>query len=377
MLREQGYATAALGKWHQGMSVKAEADGTLKTTPVDFGFDYYFGFDAPEDGPYAFIENHRFAVAPTETIEDHPGEGVTNPQTQGMHWRKGAAARDWRFDECLSTIAKKADAWLEIQAAQGQEKPFFLYYAVPAPHAPWATASEFKGRSGAGQYGDYVMNVDAIVGQVMITLEKLKLKDNTLLFFSSDNGPVWYPQDIATFGHRAAGPWKGMKGDLTDAGHRMPFIACWPGTIPPGTSCDELICFTDIMSTLADITGKQLPVDAAEDSLDLLSLLRGDPPAQPIRPSIVHVNYGSYSVAIQEGDWKLILPQWIYAVKDGTIAPDHIVKTTGKGPTEKFQLYDLRNDPGEATNLFPQEPERAQSLFAALKEDIARGRSRN
>jgi arylsulfatase A len=156
-----------------------------------------------------------------EAIEDHPGEGVTNPETQGAHWRKGLAAPGWKFDGYLSTIAGKADAWLTEQSASGGKEPFFLYYAIPAPHAPWATASEFKGKSGAGQYGDYVMNVDAMIGQVLATLDKLKLKENTLIFFSSDNGPVWYPQDIEKFGHRAAGPWSGMKGALT-----VPDIAC-------------------------------------------------------------------------------------------------------------------------------------------------------
>ncbi len=376
LVKRRGYATACVGKWHQGMSATAQADGKLKVTPVDFGFDYYFGFDAPEQGPYAFIENKRFVVAPTETIEDHPGEGVTNPETQGLHWRKGLAAPGWKFEGYLSTIAGKADDWLAKHAAGGRGEPFFLCYAIPAPHAPWATAHDFKGKSGAGQYGDYVMNVDALIGQVLATLERLRLKDNTLIVFSSDNGPVWYAQDIETFGHRAAGPWKGMKGDLAEAGHHMPFIASWPGKIQAGSTCGELICFTDLLATLASLLGDKLPNDAGEDSFDLSPLLRGEKTAKPIRPSLVHVNYGSYTLAIREGDWKLILPAWVYVAKDGTITPDHIVETAGKGPTEKFQLYNLRTDPGEATNLFEQEPDKAKDLFSALKADIARGRSR-
>jgi arylsulfatase A-like enzyme len=376
LMKRQGYATACVGKWHQGMSSKAEADGTLKMSPVDFGFDYYFGFDAPEQGPYAFIENKRFVVAPTEMIEDHPGEGVTNPETQGAHWRKGLAAPGWKFEGYLATIAGKADAWLTKQSASGGKEPFFLYYAIPAPHAPWATASEFKGKSGAGQYGDYVMNVDAMIGQVMTTLDKLKLKKNTLIVFSSDNGPVWYAQDIEKFGHRAAGPWNGMKGALTDAGHRMPFIASWPGKIQAGSSCGELICFTDVMATMASLLGEKLPNDAGEDSFDISPLLRGEKPAQPIRNGMVHVNYGSYTLAIRDGDWKLILPAGVYAVQDGTITPDHVVETQGKGPNDKFQLFNLRTDPGEATNVFTKEPDKAKELFAVLKADIARGRSR-
>ena len=374
LMKRRGYATACVGKWHQGMSSKAEADGTLKMSPLDFGFDYYFGFDAPEQGPYAWIENRLFVVPPTETMADHPGEGVTNPETQGLHWRKGPAAPGWEFEGYLSPIADKADAWLENQT--GNNAPFFLYAAIPAPHAPWATASEFKGKSAAGQYGDYVMNVDAMIGRVMATLEKLKLNDNTLIVFSSDNGPVWYAQDIEKFGHRSAGPWNGMKGALTDAGHRMPFIASWPGKIEAGSSCDELICFTDMMATMASLLGEKLPNDAGEDSFDISPLLRGEKPAQPIRSSMVHVNYGSYTLAIRDGDWKLILPSGVYAVQDGTVTPDRIVETQGKGPNSQFQLYNLRADPSEATNVFTQEPDKARELFIALKADIALGRSR-
>jgi len=381
LMKRQGYTTACVGKWHQGMSSKAEADGTLKMTPLNFGFDYYFGFDAPEQGPYAWIENKRFIVAPTETIEDHPGEGVTNIETQGAHWRKGLAAPGWEFDGYLSTIASKADAWLEKQTKNNEQgtknnASFFLYYTIPAPHAPWATASEFKGKSGAGQYGDFVMEVDARIGQVIATLDKLKLKDDTLVFFSSDNGPVWYAQDIEKFGHRAAGPWNGMKGALTEAGHHMPFIASWPGKIQAGSTCGELICFADMLATVASLLGEKLPSDAGEDSFDFSPLLRGEKPARPIRSGMVHANYGSYTLAIREGEWKLILPSRVYAVQDGSITPDRIVETTGKSSTDKFQLYNLRTDPGEATNLFAQEPDKAKELFAALKADIARGRSR-
>lgn len=376
LLKRKGYATACVGKWHQGMSTKAEADGTLKMTPTDFGFDYYFGFDAPEQKPYAWIENKRFVVAPTEMIDDHPGQGVTNPETQGMHWRNGLAAPGWKFEGYLAPIAEKADEWLRKQSAGGGKEPFFLYYAIPAPHAPWATAPGFKGKSDAGQYGDYVMNVDAMIGQVLATLEKLKLSDNTLVLFSSDNGPVWYRQDIEKFGHRASGPWKGMKGDLTEAGHRMPFIARWPGKVPAGGSCGELISFADMLGTVASLLGEKLPDDAGEDSFDISPLLLGQKTGEPIRNSIVHVNYGSYTVAIRLGDWKLILPQWVYRVSDGSLEPDHFVETKGKGPTEKFQLYHLSADPGETTNLFTQEQAKAKELFDALKADVARGRSR-
>lgn len=375
-LKHRGYTTACIGKWHQGMSSEAQADGTLKFTPVDLGFDSYFGFDAPEQGPYAFIEDKRFVAAPALWLEDHPGVDVTNPETQGAHWRKGLAAPDWNFEKALPVIAAKADQWLSQHATAPDPKPFFLYYALPAPHAPWMTAAEFKGRSGAGPYGDYVMTVDAMAGRILATLERLKFKENTLVFFTSDNGPVWYEQDVARYQHHAAGPWRGRKGDLHEGGHRMPFIAAWPGRIQPGSTCDQLICFTDIFATLAALMGENLPPDAGEDSFDIGPLLRGEHLARPVRGSMIHVNYGSYNLAIRAGDWKLILPEWVYVVKDRTITPDHLVPAAGKGPKSGFELYNLREDPGERTNRFAREPARAAELFAILKADIQRGRSR-
>jgi arylsulfatase A-like enzyme len=130
------------------------------------------------------------------------------------------------------------------------------------------------------------------------------------------------------------------------------------------------------MATLASLLGEKLPDDAGGDSFDISPLLRGEKPAKPIRKGMVHVNYGSYTLAIREGDWKLILPEWVYVAKDGTITPDHIVETKDKGASEKFKLFNLRSDPGENTNLFAQEPEKAKELFAALKADLSRGRSR-
>ncbi len=168
-----------------------------------------------------------------------------------------------------------------------------------------------------------------------------------------------------------------MKGSLTEAGHHMPFIVSWPGKIQAGSSCGELICFADMLATIASLLGEPLPSDAGEDSFDISPLLLGEKPAVPIRKGMVHVNYGSYTLAIREGDWKLILSSDVYVVEDGTIAPDDLVETQGKVSNDKFQLYNLRTDPGEATNLFLQEPDKAKELFAALKADLARGRSRS
>lgn len=375
LMKRNGYATACIGKWHQGMSSKPGPDGVLTTTPVDFGFDYYFGFDAPEQGPYAFIENKRFVTPLTGMIPEHFGQDVTNPKTQGAHWGSGMASADWDFEQCLPRLAGKADDWVTRHTAAEATKPFFLYYAIPAPHAPWEAANEFRGKSGAGQYGDYVMTVDAMVGRLLGTLDKLHLKEKTLVCLSSDNGPVWYPRDISCYDHRAAGPWRGMKGDLHEGGHRVPFIARWPGKIHPGTSSDQLICLTDMIATYAAMVGDDLPEATAEDSLNILPLLLGQPRVEPIRSSMVHPNAATYTVAIRRGDWKLILPQSIYTVKDRAITPDHIVDTTDDR-SKPFELYNLRTDPAETINLAHQEPEKVRELFATLKAQIERGRTR-
>ena len=374
LMKRNGYATACIGKWHQGMSSKADADGNLPISPSNFGFDYYFGFDASEQPPYAFIENNRFVVPPTGMVEEYLDPTVTNSETQGRHIRPGSAAPNWDFDAILPTIANKTDVWLSKHLSEHKDQPFFLYYAIPAPHAPWLPGQTYAGKSSAGLYGDYVMAVDAVIGQTLETLKKLHLNEKTLVLFSSDNGPVWYDKDIERFKHRAAGQWKGMKGALTEAGHRMPFIARWPGQVPVATTCDHLICFTDIMATLATMVGDTLPNDAGEDSFDFMPLLRGQTPTTPIRTRQIHVNYGSYTVALREREWKLILPQWQYTVADRTISPDHVIAPKDKKSI--FELYNLHTDPSESNNLAEEKPAQVQALFTILKTEIEKGRSR-
>lgn len=376
LMKRNGYATACFGKWHQGLNWREAENGTLQTTPVDFGFDTYFGFDAPEQGPYAFIHNKRFVSPLTREITEQLGIDVKNPKAQGAHWYRGPASETWDFETCLPRLATKADDWIRQHAAKSQPQPFFIYHSIPAPHAPWLPVPQFKGKSGAGQYGDYVMTVDAIVGQFLEMLEKHRLAENTLVIFSSDNGPVWYAEDVERFRHKAVGHLRGMKGALHEGGHRMPFFVRWPGHTPRGASCDELICFTDMMATFAAIVGDELPADVAEDSMNILPLLEGKQTIAPIRANMIHPNWGSYTLAIRQGDWKLVLPEWVYTVKDQEIVPDQVVATDGKGSQNNFQLYNLRSDPSEKTNLAAEHMDTVRELFAALKADIRRGRSR-
>ena len=375
LMKRNGYATAAFGKWHQGMSRRTRNDGSLDVTPVDLGFDFYFGYDAPEQGPYVFIENRNYVAPLTREISEQLGQDVTNPKTQGAHWYTGPASEMWSFETALPRLGNRVDRWLEQHIADENAAPFFMYYAIPAPHAPWVPDKRFKGKSGAGQYGDYVMTMDALVGRVLDTLDRLKLTDETLVIFSSDNGPVWYEQDVERYGHRAVGEFSGMKGAMEEGGHRMPFFARWPGRIEVGSQSDALICFTDMMATFASIVGDKLPEDAGEDSYDILPHLLGEPTNRPIRSHLISPNWGSYNLSFREGSWKLILPPWTHQVRDGVLTPDHLVDTEGKTSRQRYQLFNLEDDPSESVDLSEEHPERVQLLFNRLLEEVKRGRS--
>ncbi len=222
-----------------------------------------------------------------------------------------------------------------------------LYVALPSPHTPWLPADKFKGETGAGMYGDFMAMVDGKVGEILKTLEQQNMSDETLVVFSSDNGPVWYADDVERFGHNSQGGLRGMKGDAYEAGHRMPFIVRWPGIVEPGSVTDQTISFTDLLATFADITGSELPPGAGEDSFSLLPVLTGDQPEdESIRPPVVSVSARGVR-AIQDGQWKLIEELG----SGGFTRPAHI--KSGPGDPEG-QLYNLAEDPSETNNLWQQ-----------------------
>jgi arylsulfatase A-like enzyme len=220
-------------------------------------------------------------------------------------------------------------------------------------------------------YGDFTMMVDAEIGRVLQALDKSGLAQNTLVIFTSDNGPVWYPADVEKFGHDCAGGWRGMKSDLWEAGHRMPFIVRWPGRVQAGTVSEQMICFTDLLATLTDICGAALPPEAGPDSFSFLPVLEGrQPPDVPIRPSLV-MQAGSVGsmMMIRSGDWK-----FINGLGAGGFTKPNSIKPRPGEPT--VQLYNLRKDPAEATNLAAQYPDKVKELQAAMKVIVENGRSR-
>jgi arylsulfatase A-like enzyme len=363
LAKSQGYRTAMVGKWHVGFKENGY-DKPLPGGPVDCGFDSYFGIRASTDiPPYFYIRDDKAVLPPSDHIEANNSEGWS--PIQGAFWRKGGIAPDLKLPEVLPRFTDEA---LEVIQSHKKDVPLMMYLAYPAPHTPWLPSEEFNGKSGAGMYGDFVMMVDGQIGRVLKGLREAGMEDDTLVLFSSDNGPVWYDTDVERFGHDAMGPLRGMKGDSWEAGHRMPFIARWPGTVQAGTVSERTICFTDFLATFADITGAKLSSEAGPDSFSFLSALKGK---KSHRPALVVRAGGSASMYhIRNAEWKLI-----NALGSGGFSKPKTEKPTPGGPTG--QLYNLEEDLGESNNLYTQYPERVEDMAAQLKRIIDAGRSRN
>ena len=361
MLKRQGYYTAGVGKWHLGLGSAERTDYSqpLRPSPVDHGFDYYFGIPASLDmEPYLYFENDRTVEQPTAAT---PGQN----SPRGVFWRKGAIAPSFKIDQVLPTLTAKAESIIRERASK--PKPFFLYLPLTGPHTPWVPLPEFAGRSKAGIYGDFTVQVDQTLGRVLKALNDSGAANNTLVIFTSDNGAHWTEEDKAQFPHRSNAGWRGEKADVFEGGHRIPFIARWPGQTPAGAVNSQLGCLTDLMSTAAAISGFKLPGNAGEDSYNLLPALRGEA-RKPIRNAIVH--HSSEGVfCIREGSWKLVLGLG----SGGFTLPKRIEPTAG-GP--QGQLYNLADDPAETRNLWLERPEHVRRLTALLERYQRQGHSR-
>ncbi|MCH8830938.1 MAG: arylsulfatase [Planctomycetes bacterium] len=367
LMKNCGYRTACVGKWHLGLGSAKKTDYSkpLHPCPNDYGFDYFFGIPASLDmQPYVFIENDRALADPTLTIK---GSGQARRGGKGF-WRGGPIAPGFRHIDVLPRITEKATAFIERHAKMHSDKPFFLYFPLSAPHTPWLPTQPFRGKSEAGGYGDFVTQVDDTVGRVMKTLDRLKLADNTLFILTSDNGAHWTPGDIRKFAHRANHFLRGQKADAWEGGHRVPFIVRWPGVVKPNSVSDQTVCLTDLMATLAALTNTPLPDNAGEDSFSILSVLRGERSKQPVRTAVVHHSLAGV-FAIRKGTWKLILGRG----SGGFSKPRRIKPKPGE-PTG--QLYDLAQDPSETKNVYLDHPQVVRALSSLLQRYQKSGRSR-
>jgi len=400
LLKEQGYHTAAVGKWHVGLEWQLKDElpdgekkpedrpvahrlGTVTDSagntfdpetwedlgvidynkpilggPTALGFDFFFGIAGSLDmPPYCFIENDKTVGMPNVEKAPYNAQQIKGYMTSG-----------WKDEEVDLRFTEKALEFIETVHNQHHDQPFFLYLTPSAPHRPCVAPDFLKGKSHAGPRGDMVMVVDWVVGKILEILDRLALADETLLIVTSDNGARPADVDGNTYGHKSCGDLRGYKGDIWDGGHREPFVARWPEVIKPGTVTDETICLADLMATIAAITGGELPRYAAEDSCSFLPTLFAKSLHRTVREAVVHHSVdGMFS--IRQGKWKLILG----CGSGGFVEPARIIP----GPAEPHgQLYNIENDTAEMDNLWKQKPEVVEQLSGLLAHYKRQGYSR-
>jgi len=327
---------------------------SMTVSPHTNGFDYSYVLPASLDmQPYCYVENGQLASPLTAmTPGNKPDSGYA-----GAFWRGGLMSPDFDFFDVIPGFTRKANEFIRKQT---KEKPFFLYLPFPAPHTPWMPTKEFRGKSKAGEYGDFTEQLDASVGMILKTLDSMKLSENTIVIFTSDNGPYWRDDYIKKFQHQSAGPWRGMKGDAYEGGHRVPFIVRWPGHIKPGTISDATTSHANLMATAAELVKNQDPRYQVEDSYSLVSVLKGISSKIKGQAAVVHHSSNGY-FAIRQGDWKLIV-----GLGSGGFSNPKIVSPKNGEPN--VQLYNLKSDPHEDKNMAALHPEIVRELMEKLEQ---------
>ena len=373
-LQKHGYTTAVFGKWHLGLDwvrngpalEHVDFSRPFAAGPITRGFDRFFGISASLDmPPYVWLDQDRATSVPTATIADSPVPKL---------WRGGPIGADFKMEEVQPRLIEKSVSFIAERAAANDGKPFFIYLPLASPHTPILPSHEFVGKT-ATSYGDFVVHMDADVGRILAALETHGLAKNTLVIFTSDNGfaPAADVPAHARIPHDPSAGYRGFKSDLFEGGHRVPFIAHWPGTIPAGTTTNALVGQLDLFATCADLVGAALPAGAAEDSVSFLPLQRDAKPTSKSRTSLIsHSAEGRF--AIQSGQWKLLLWPGSGGWSSPTPAPSVWLKThaTDLATLPPFQLYDLSADPSEKNNLAVAHPEIVRRLGLQLRTIIER-----
>jgi len=388
MLQAKGYRTGAIGKWHLGWDWAAirkpeaqpigegrrqswgpeafEWSKPIPDGPLAHGFDHDSAATEINFPPYAWIEDDRLVEAPTVLMDT----GLWKPIKEG-NWecRPGPMVEGWDPYENIPTTTERGVAWIREQAQH--DEPFFLYFAFPSPHAPIIPNDAFDGTSKAGPYGDFVVETDDACGQLLRALEESGQAENTIVVFSADNGPEHYAYARdEKFEHWSAHPLRGLKRDIYEGGHRVPFLVKWPGLIEPGTVEEVLVSQIDLMATFAAALDHALPGDAAEDSHDLMPLLRGD--ADSVRSTHVH-NTFEQAWAIRHHEWLLVeAKNGYHSRRDAAWEKRHGYPEDDDLPVE---LYHLGEDIGQRENLAEQHPDRVEELRSLLARIRKQGHS--
>ncbi len=382
MLKSEGYKTACIGKWHLGWDwdgirkpdakkngiQPADFDWTksIPDGPLAHGFDHYFGDTVINFPPYCWIEDDKVVAAPDTMMDTAKWKTI---KEGGWECRPGPMITGWDPYENVPETTRRGVKF--IQAQQNSEQPFFLYFAYPSPHAPIIPNDKFDGKSSAGPYGDFVFETDDSIGQLLAALEDSGQADNTVIIFSADNGPEKYAYARhEKFGHWSSHPLRGLKRDIYEGGHRVPTIIKWPGVTKPGVVSDALVSQIDFMATIAAGLACELPADAAEDSHDLIPLMKGD--VASVRSFHIH-NTNPNGFAIRNGDWLLINTSTGYvsgANKGWEARRDY--KANGNSPVE---LFNLKSDLPQKHNVAAEHPERVAELQSLLNKIRDQGHS--
>ncbi|MCH6255353.1 arylsulfatase [Puniceicoccaceae bacterium K14] len=372
MLRDNGYRTAMVGKWHLGMDIPGEfgnRDWTqpVKDMPLDKGFEYFYGIPASLNyGVLAWFEGRYAEVPPTLYTAKRPNDRHLDYRIEPSYQKTADEARellertplevapDFEDNQCLTRFTNKAIEWIEDHTKSDEnEKPFFLYLPYTSPHYPVCPLPEFWGQGDAGGYGEFMIETDYHVGQILEYLENMGLDDNTIIVYSSDNGAEnSWKQRIEEFGHYSNYEYRGGKRDIYEGGHRVPFFVRWPNGIKnPGRSSDALVGQVDILATIAELIDVEIPENAGEDSQSFLTIMESAQKETKRVPLINHAFDGQMSIT--DGNWKLILP---HSDKD-------------------IELYDLAKDPSEAENLADARPKKVKRLLQKATDIVVNGRS--
>ena len=380
MLQKQGYNTAFIGKWHLGWDWALKNNDSvggsgwnakdfdnidfskpISNGPKELGFKYSYGHSGSLDmAPYVYVENGIPTAVP---------DSVTVNTSKYAWWRKGPTSKDFIHDDVTPNFFRRSFKYITEKAKE--DNPFFLYLALPSPHTPILPTEEWLGKSGLNPYGDFMIMIDAYMGQLTEAIKQAGIEDNTIVIFTSDNGcsPQADYKILEEKNHDPSYIYRGHKADIFEGGHHVPFIVKWPKKITKGRTSPETICTTDFMATCAEISGYKLNNNEAEDSFSLMPLLTKTEPNKPFREATIHHSING-SFAIRKDDWKLIMCAgsggWSFPRPNNKAVIDTL---------PNYQLYNLKEDPSETNNVIASHTEKVNELKILLTKYISEGRS--